>query len=37
VVGGLKKRRDGDDGEMAPPTGGGANRGVVGGKGILDL
>ena len=32
-VGGLNKRRGGDDGETAPPTGGGANRGGVGGEG----
>ncbi len=36
-VGGLNKRRGGDDGETAPPTGGGANRGGVGGKWISDL
>ena len=39
-VRGLNRCRGGDDGEMAPPTGGGANRfGVVGGRGfrICDL
>ncbi len=28
----LSRRRDGDDGETAPPTGDGANRGGVGGE-----
>ena len=32
-VRGLNRRRGGDDGEMAPPTGGGANRCGVGGEG----
>ena len=31
-VEGLNRRRDGDDGETAPPTGGGANPGGVGGE-----